>query len=320
MGNETSRMFRRWGAALVAAATVALAVVVVPAFTSPVAAASAKVTICHRTHSTTNPYRRITVSQSAITRNSGHGGHEAASGNPAVFDATFSYQPNNKSWGDVIPGGDADGTPYNGANSFDLNWTAAGKAVFGSIACGGMTAKQFYDVEIAAGVPEVDVIADLNEQSANEDAALLAALGGSFTLGNVGAWATAVSVVTNPATSVTATTATLNGTLTVGTTSTVAGFQYGTSPTLSGATTVAASPSPVTGSNKAVTAALSDLMPSTTYYFRTTGTTNAGADTEGVLLGSILPFETAAADTVVPAVQTITFDQPWDIVVGGGSQ
>ena len=33
----------------------------------PAQAASAKVTICHRTHSVTNPYRRITVSVSGVS-------------------------------------------------------------------------------------------------------------------------------------------------------------------------------------------------------------------------------------------------------------
>src|SRR3954464_13709731 len=83
----------------------------------PAEAASAKITICHRTHSTTNPYRRITVSQNAV-QNAKHGGHDLPNGslNPPVYDATFSYAPNNKYWGDVIPGGDAAGVPFNGSN------------------------------------------------------------------------------------------------------------------------------------------------------------------------------------------------------------
>lgn len=36
------------------------------------AAPGAKVTICHRTRSITNPYRRITVSVNSIQGNSGH--------------------------------------------------------------------------------------------------------------------------------------------------------------------------------------------------------------------------------------------------------
>ena len=94
MGNERSRTaVRRWAGALIAGGAVALGTIVVPAV--PVAAASAKVTICHRTHSTTNPYRRITVSQSAITRNTGHKNHAAPAGNPAVYSSTFSYASNN---------------------------------------------------------------------------------------------------------------------------------------------------------------------------------------------------------------------------------
>lgn len=196
---------------MVAALVGAASVLVVPGFTGAASAASAKVTICHRTHSTTKPYRRITVSQNAITRNQGHKSHVVSNGNPAVYDAGFTYASNNKIRGDIVPGSDADGLPYNGANSIAVNWTAAGKAHFFSATCGAMTAKEFNDVEIAAGVPEADVLADLNSQSANEDAALLAALGGSFTAGNVTSWDTAVSVTTVAASSVGSTTATLNG-------------------------------------------------------------------------------------------------------------
>src|SRR4051812_27829737 len=196
---------RRWRGCVprLAAATMATAflavatAVVVPGIAEQAAAASAKITICHRTHSTTNPYRKITVNQNAITRNHGHGDHVVTNGNPAVFDATFAYASNNKIWGDVVPGGDADGQPFNGATNIAENWTAAGKGLFFSTACTGLSAKQFYDVEIAAGVPEADVIADLNDQKANEDVALLAALGGSFTSGNIAQWTTAVSLVTN---------------------------------------------------------------------------------------------------------------------------
>src|SRR3954447_26184055 len=66
----------------------------------PASAASAKITICHRTHSTTNPYRKITVSQNAV-QNSRHGGHDLPNGsqNPAAYDFTFLYAPNNQYWG-----------------------------------------------------------------------------------------------------------------------------------------------------------------------------------------------------------------------------
>ena len=147
-----------------------------------VEAASTKITICHRTHSTTNPYRKITVKQNAV-QNNGHGGHGLPSGssNPAVFDPNFSYAANNKYWGDVIPGGDAEGTPFNGTTQIAKNWTTAGKAIFFGPYCGAMSPTEFYNAEIAAGETQANVIADLNDQAANEDVALLAALGGSFT-------------------------------------------------------------------------------------------------------------------------------------------
>src|SRR5438094_877625 len=142
------------------------------AFTArPAGAASAKITICHRTHSTTNPYRRITVSQNAV-QNSKHGGHDLPSGsqNPLVYDPTFTYAPNNKYWGDIIPGGDAAGLVYNGTSQIALNWTTAGKAAF-STYCAPMTPTAFYNAEIAAGQSQSSVLADLNSQDANEDVA-----------------------------------------------------------------------------------------------------------------------------------------------------
>ncbi|MEY2553391.1 MAG: large repetitive protein, partial [Ilumatobacteraceae bacterium] len=281
-------------ALLVAGALLAGVFWMLPLGSSPVAAAAGKITICHRTHSTTNPYRRITVSQNAV-QNGRHGGHGLPVGslNPDVYDSTFVYAPNNKYWGDIIPGGDAAGLVYNGANPIALNWTIAGKADFAAY-CAPMTPTEFYNSEIAAGQTSTDAIADLNDQAANEDAALLAALGGTFSAANISTWNTAVTVTTIAATQVTSTTATMNGSLTVGTTSTVPGFQYGTSSTLATSTSTSATPSPVTNTTS-VNSALTGLAPATTYYFMVTGTTNAGTDTEGILIGTILSFTTAAA-------------------------
>ncbi|HEX4981202.1 MAG TPA: SdrD B-like domain-containing protein [Ilumatobacteraceae bacterium] len=295
------------GALLVGVASLA------PLSPDAVEAASTKITICHRTHSTTNPYRRITVSQNSV-QNAKHGGHGLPNGsvNPAVFDSTFSYASNNKYWGDVIPGGDADGLPYNGTTSIAFNWTPAGKAIFFASQCEQLTPTAFYNAEIAAGQTQVDVLADLNSQDANEDIALLAALGGSFTASNMSNWSTAVSVTTNAATQLTATSATLNGSFTVGSTSTMATFQYGTSPTLATSTTTAATPSAVTNA-ASVTAAVTGLAPATTYYFTATGTTNGGTDTEGVLTGAIVSFTTPATTsttTSTPPPTTTTTITP----------
>jgi outer membrane protein OmpA-like peptidoglycan-associated protein len=318
-GRHGERARRRWGVRLavagVASAVLALPLVVVPGLVDPAAAASAKITICHRTHSTTNPYRRITVSQNAVT-NARHGGHKVPSGssNPAVYDSTFTYASNNKIWGDVIPGSSNGGSAYNGSNSIALNWTTAGIAAFNNN-CVPMTAKAFYDAEIAAGETAQNIVDDLNEQSANEDAALLASIGGSFTTSNATSWDTAVSVTTSAASSVLATTATLNGSITVGNISTAIGFDYGTSSTLATFQSVSAGSNVTSVTSRAISNALTGLSPATTYYFRATGTTNAGTETEGILYGSITSFTTTGS-----TAQSITFNQPTDMALGGGTQ
>jgi hypothetical protein len=303
-----SRGLPRSAVAVLAIAMSAIVVGAVVERDSPALAASGKITICHRTHSTTNPYRRITVNRNAVTSGR-HGSHGIPSGstNPPVYDSSFAYAPNNKFWGDVIPGSTDGGVVYNGSATIALNWSVAGRALFFGPKCVGMTALEFYSSELAAGVAEADIIADLNDQSANEDAALLAALGGAFTSGNVGQWATAVSLTTEAVSSVTSTSAVFHGALTVGNTSTVTGFDYGTDPGLANPVSVAAIPSPVTGST-AVTASVSGLLPGTTYYVRVTGTTNIGTENEGILRGATVSFQTAAANptTTTTAPETTT--------------
>ncbi len=115
-------------------------------------AASAKITICHRTRSVTNPYRMITVSLNSIQKSNGHGDHIGG-----VFNTTAGwYTSRTKDWGDIIPGA-TDGAPYNGSNSIDQNWTTEGKTFFpggtNASKCGKMTAKQFYDIQIASLLP-----------------------------------------------------------------------------------------------------------------------------------------------------------------------
>jgi hypothetical protein len=306
---------RRAMAMLVAVAIAASGLVLTPVMTESASAAT-KVTICHRTHSTTNPYRKITVSQSAA-QNSRHGGHDLPNGsaNPAIYDNTFTYASNNKYWGDIIPGSTSGGSALGGSNGVALNWDAAGISAF-STYCAPMTAKQFYDVETTdGGQSAADVVADLNDMDANEDEALLASIGGSFSTSNVTSWATAVSVTTSAATSVAATTATVNGSITVGSISTARGFDYGTSSTLATFTSVSAGANVSSVTNQAISANLTGLTAGTTYYFRATGTTNAGTETEGILYGSILSFTTTGN-----TAQTITFNQPSDMLLGDAAQ
>lgn len=110
---------------------------------------------------------------------------------------------------------------------------------------------------------------------------------------------------TNAASAVTETTATLNGrVLPVGASTTVS-FQYSTSPTLAGSpSTIAATPSPVTGTTSvAVSAAITGLAPGTAYYARllaADGTTNAAGAITTFTTGTFAtPIATASAATSI---------------------
>ena len=86
----------------------------------------------------------------------------------------------------------------------------------------------------------------------------------------------APTVLTSAATSITSTTATLNGSVNPNGIPTNAWFEFGTDATL---TTSAATTTQAIGSgtsNQAVTANLSGLVAGTTYYFRTVGMSNGG--------------------------------------------
>ena len=146
--------------------------------------AGARVTICHRTRSTSNPYRLITVSNNAVNT----AGHGRTSHTGIVWNNTLA---NGGTWGDIIPGSDDDGDKFwsdgSGVGTGD-NWTADGKSFMLSgganlSKCTRMTAKAFYDLSVAAGVSVADIAADLNEQEANEDAAVKPA--GGWTVDNV---------------------------------------------------------------------------------------------------------------------------------------
>lgn len=138
-----------------------------------------RVTICHRTHATTNPYRLITVSANAADGlgANDHSSHDdlyvdGATSYP-VFDPTVDYPANQKLWGDIIP-------PVR--NGDGLNWTTAGQAIYAGTGssfglCRRLSAKQFYDLEVAAGEDPAEVLADLDEQSSLDDAAELEQLG-----------------------------------------------------------------------------------------------------------------------------------------------
>ena len=174
-----------------------------------------KVTICHRTHATTNPYVRITVSESAISNAANkHGGNKhdqypagASKPNPNVFDPAKSYAPNQKKWGDIIPTKYTDGTNFTGPGS-GTNYSGigiqihAGTGIYAGL-CKATSARDLYELEKSTGeVTEREIQDDLDESGADEFASALAACGGTTFVGcaaaNLGA-ATPTTTTVAPA-------------------------------------------------------------------------------------------------------------------------
>ena len=176
----------------------AVAVVVPQVAVAAPPANSNNVTICHRTHSVTNPYVRITVDQRSVgNANSKHGGgaHDywasslyASKPNPNVFNPAKTYPANDKKWGDIIAFTDVSGNALTGTalNVAGLNNTGIGAQIYagtGTYAglCRTMNARDYYEVELAAGVPPADILADMNELDSPDFASTLSACGGTFT-------------------------------------------------------------------------------------------------------------------------------------------
>lgn len=133
--------------------------------TTPVEAAKQpKVTICHRTNAVTNPYRVITVAQSAVDDIAGNSGkkadHYGEHPGPVASSlavATALKQAKTK-WGDIIP-------PVPGVHD-GLNWTAEGQAIYNN-GCKYVTPTSpdiAYEVTcvLVENVPTVRVIATNN--------------------------------------------------------------------------------------------------------------------------------------------------------------
>ena len=272
-------------------------------------AAGEKTTICHRTSSHTNPYRRITVAQSAVINANGHRRH----------DGPLWVEGGPRGWGDVIPGAEVGADP-----SYQENWPAGRTVWDGTVkvgrkaACGYLSATTFVAAERVAGVTPDHIVADLNEQKANEDVALLAALGlRAFTLASLDQLE-AVSATTAPVAvrEVTTTTAVLRGTVASGPTSAVRSFVWGTDEDLLEGVHLAADQG--TGTGTATTSAtLRGLQPGTTYSYKAVGTTGVGTDLEGVLEGEVLHFTTPLEDVpLAPQPQAIVLQPLADLVVG----
>jgi len=130
---------------------------------------------------------------------------------------------------------------------------------------------------------------ELQEQEANEDNVIKAALGGSFTGKSLSDVTTAVEVTTDDPSNVDSTTARLNGNYKLGSATVDTSFVWGTDSTCETGTSVTAVASTATG-NQAVTADLTGLTPGTTYYYKVVGTSDAGLETEGTIEGECVSF------------------------------
>jgi len=119
---------------------------------------------------------------------------------------------------------------------------------------------------------------------------------------------TAPAVVTQAASEVTASAATVNGTVNPNGRSTTAWFEWGTDPALA---SFATTPSESIGSadvEQPINATLAALSPNTTYYFRA-----AASSTGGLAKGDIAEFVTLDETTCVPG------QGPWIYAVSAGS-
>lgn len=159
-------------------------------------AATKKVTICHRTHSVTNPYVRITVAEDSIGTGNKHGGvkHNQWSKklftvipDPNVFNSAITYTPApEKMWGDIIPNKYVDGSTFSGPGA-GTNYKGIGIDIYNGTGgkegqCKVMNARDLYEVEKSNGTPTKDILDDLEEsKESDEFKSALDACGGSFT-------------------------------------------------------------------------------------------------------------------------------------------
>jgi uncharacterized repeat protein (TIGR01451 family) len=95
-------------------------------------AGDAKITICHRTHSATNPYVVITVAREAADGLTGSGNqadHYGEHQGPLASSEAVAqgFKDAHIEWGDIIPDHDDDGVPMPHSG---LNWSAQGQAMY----------------------------------------------------------------------------------------------------------------------------------------------------------------------------------------------
>ena len=123
--------------------------------------------------------------------------------------------------------------------------------------------------------------------------------GGDQTFTTIGCIVFPPTIVTNAASGVTATGATLNGTVSSKGTTTTVTFQYGPTTGYGGMVTATQSPLSASATSAPVSAAIAGLTCSTTYHYRAVGV-NAGGTTNG----ADMSFTTSACTVPPPTVTT----------------
>jgi len=125
-----------------------------------------KVTICHRTNSTSNPYNQLTVAESSVDGDGGndHYGHTGPLWNPSM--------PNGGEWGDIIP-------PVPGVHD-GLNWSALGKVYWRQGCQGG-------ELPPVPGYPTIPITPELPVRPGKPDLPIVILPGGGGSSGGGGA-------------------------------------------------------------------------------------------------------------------------------------
>ncbi|MGA1437853.1 MAG: hypothetical protein ACO35F_10290, partial [Ilumatobacteraceae bacterium] len=273
-------------------------------------AAPNKVTICHRTNSASNPYRRITVNKNSVNNNGGHRTQHVGDG---PFDPSRHSQ-SVRGWGDIIPPSNVAGG-QSGISA--MNWTSIGEEIYlgtdaGAGKCGRMTTKEFYDIEVAAGIDPDDVLDEIFDSTATEDAEVVADYSGdrngfktAMTSNPTLLASLDLSVTTDAASSISGSSAVLNGTFSLASgASATASFEWGTDQTCTDTQTVDGDPASFASGSGTSLATLSSLTAGT-YYFKAVGVSAVNTDNEAIYEGQCRSFQIAdsssSSSSSVPA-------------------
>jgi len=170
----------------------------------------------------------------------------------------------------------------------------AGKPIIGRITTAGVV------TEFSTGITGTGLVGGITAGPAGSSTLWFAEYGANK-IGRVTLPAgSAPTVATTPASVITATGATLNGTVTAGGTQTTVTFDYGLTASYGSSATATQSPLAGTASNAAVSAPLTGLTCNTIYHFRVKGVNSIGPTN-----GSDATFTTAACPTTAPVVTTL---------------